>query len=402
MGIRALLKDAAWYTFAKGAAGLIGIAIVVFLVRNIGKENYAVYSAACAAALAVAQWSSGWIYHGVMRYGARTDTVLSTQKSTIGLLLISLAVCAPLGVGLLATARLQSLWWPMLLMAAAISAYSLLLGVYQVQLRSGALTVAEVCRSAAALAMLAVCVLNAPNNISLLLLVSGIAYLSPLLFKQVPLPSKIPYKAYWTYGAPLALWMGFYALSPFIDRMLLIRLLGDGEAGRYAAVADLVTRAYALLLFPLALASHGHAVKAHDNQSATHAFTLLKRVLKLQMLLIAVSLPLAVLIGPWIVDRVLGNAMQADGWLLASIALAAGCWQLSMLVHKPLELAERTRLMPLLMSGALVVQLVAGYILIPKFGGTGAAAASAIAALCYIGSAGWAAWRHSGAKHVVV
>jgi O-antigen/teichoic acid export membrane protein len=386
---RALLQDAAWYALAKGSAGVLGIVTVVFLVRHSGEAAYARYSLAAAAALAVAQWSSGWLYHGIMRYGAQAQSpaTASHTRAPIALLLaLSLVAAAPLGWGMLAAAQLTEYALVTLGFAAALGWFSLTLGTWQVRLKVARAAAIDGTRAAVSVALILAAALVFPANLAWLLAASALAYLVACVGQQQWFKGdlqRVPWALYWRYGAPLAVWMGLFAVSPFIDRLLLVQLMSDSAAGSYAAAADFVSRAYALLLFPLALASHGRAVKAQDEQSPEAARAIVWRTLRLQACLLLASLPLAWGLGPLLIRGILGTTANASPLFLTTLAASAGLWQLCLLLQKPLELKERTLWLPALMLVALAVQIATGALLIPSWGMQGAALASASGAMAY-------------------
>jgi O-antigen/teichoic acid export membrane protein len=422
-----LWLDAAWYTAAKLASGLGSLLLVAWLAHALSPADYALQSLAIAGATALSQWGCGWIYHGVMRFGGQGTGLTQAFPSVLRAAALSMLACAPVALVLWWWAGLSRLMAPALVMAFGLAWASVLLGAWQVQLQARQVAQYELARIGGMLAVCAALVFvpwPAATPLVLLLLwgyalaqaatalyFSGSRWsrpaISPAAANSAPtqhpanvgsgyppaanLPASPNYRQWLRYGGPLAAWMGLFAMLAFLERSALLHLQSPAVAGQYASVCDVVVRGYALLLFPLTLATHGRAVQAQDAGGSRAAAPLLLRSLGWQLVACALSLPVLYWLGPWLVQRLLSQSVSGD--LLVVIGLGAGLWQLALLVQKPLELAQRTALMACLMLLALLLEAALLWVLVPQHGVWAVAWANAGVALAYIAACGAAGWR---------
>jgi len=85
------------------------------------------------------------------------------------------------------------------------------------------------------------------------------------------------------------------------------------------------------------------------------------------------------------VDRViLGGRHESSSSLVLPLAIGGFLWQISYLVHKPLELMCLTKRMLSAMIVALIVSVGGNYLLIPVYGYTAAAYVAIAAPLAYL------------------
>jgi O-antigen/teichoic acid export membrane protein len=81
-------------------------------------------------------------------------------------------------------------------------------------------------------------------------------------------------------------------------------------------------------------------------------------------------------------ERLLGVAIS-NSPMLWFLAIGAGCWQLSLMTHKGLEMTGRPRLMLLCLSVLVFVTVPANFFLIPILGPVAAAASFAFSSVSY-------------------
>jgi O-antigen/teichoic acid export membrane protein len=109
--------------------------------------------------------------------------------------------------------------------------------------------------------------------------------------------------------------------------------------------------------------------------------------MKYQLLLFVPVVVLIAFLAPAVSRFVLGERNQQAIAMVTPLAVVGFLWQISLLLHKPLEILCRTKRMLLGMAGALSVNIAGNYFLIPAFGFTVVAyvgIAASAAYLCFV------------------
>ena len=176
-------------------------------------------------------------------------------------------------------------------------------------------------------------------------------------------------RMFWAYGWPMSLWLGISMMFQVSDRFLLQHYMSFEETGLYAGLFDIVVRAYSLVFVPVLMAIHPRVMEAWDSGSQTDVTNLIRKGTYLLLLLSLAFLALLVLFGESILAYVLPANEMVDGIQLLLILAAAGfIWQLAILVHKKLEIRQKTRIMLALIGFAFLVALTFNILMIPKIG----------------------------------
>ena len=190
-------------------------------------------------------------------------------------------------------------------------------------------------------------------------------------------------RQFWVYGWPMAIWLTTSALLLYVDRLIIGALLGSAEAGAYAAVSDVIVRGFSMVAFPLTMASHPEIMRQWNAGSRAKAFYLIRVYRNYLLGLCAIVALASVLFGTELLELVLGIEIENPA-LVPALVLGAALWQVGLMTHKPLEMANQTRLMVVIIVGITVATSSANFFLIPVLGVGAAAYAFCLGALAYV------------------
>lgn len=367
----------------------MGLLTVMVFVRLVGYEQYGRYAVFFALVTACSTGGAGWISQGILRFhsqhagSSQEDTFLLSSR--IGMLFS----CVVAGAVVSATTWKQSsdlslvaivtlaLFVPMLI-------YTVELTRLQASLRSEVVVWVEAVRAVASFLLPIVFVLILKNRSYVLLLAGmGIGYLIPLALRfrrdhsaNSSLHSKLVFgqeerralKKIWSYGWPVALWLGCQQSLVLSDRYFIQRFLGYSQAGIYASVYDVIVRSLSLVFAPITLSVHSVLMHHWNTGNREATADALKKAIICEILLF-IPVPLfLIFLRNWIARLILGNANAQATAALIPLAISGFLWQLALLAHKPLEMLCRTKRMLVGSLAALALNVVGNFVLVPKFG----------------------------------
>jgi O-antigen/teichoic acid export membrane protein len=191
-------------------------------------------------------------------------------------------------------------------------------------------------------------------------------------------------KTIWTYGWPVGIWSMCLTLQSATDRYFIQRFSGNADAGTYAAMYDVIVRSFSLLCFPLVMSSNSLVMERWNKDDRKGAVSLVESSLKYQIVIsLLFFCPLALLTRQ-VSHLILGSKHGSTSSLVLPLAVGGFLWQVSYLVHKPLELMCLTRRMLIAMIIALGVSVAGNYIFIPIYGYKAAAYMAIAAPVAYL------------------
>lgn len=187
----------------------------------------------------------------------------------------------------------------------------------------------------------------------------------------------------WAFGVYAALYPVFFQIST----ILLKYLQGDAQAGLYAIVLAVMTAIYLIpaTIYQKFLLGKLHRWAAHDRPK----FWLVYRRGNVIMLALGLAVGAAlVLLGPWLVPLVFGEAYRRVAAILTVLALCPPIRFLSTAMGSALLTEDHMRFRVYAMAFATVAAVAGNVLLIPTFGEMGAAWATVAAeAVLLLGTA---------------
>jgi O-antigen/teichoic acid export membrane protein len=401
-----LLLDSVNYFLSKAIPGLMGFLSVLVFVRLVGTVQYGRYSVLFAIVTACTAGLSGWLPQGILRYFSMANTryeEMHFKSATIlGLLLSILIGSIVLGIAL--WFEKQPIWSDIL--GISLLAAGMLYGVFaielQAMLRSGKVASIEAIRSASCL-VVPICIIYLTGKRTANVLLAGVlvGYLLPLLVSQWRKQNQVPLlgllrgthtgenelkvlRIMWTYGWPVGLWSMCLASQSALDRYFIQHYSGDASAGSYAAMSDVIVRSFSLLCFPLVLSSNSLVMSRWNKNDRRGAVSVIGSSLKYQIAISIFFFFALALLTRQVSHVILGRQFETNASLVLPLALGGFLWQISYLLHKPLELLCRTKRMLAAMIVALAVSVIGNYLLIPVYGYLAAAYVAIAAPVAYL------------------
>jgi len=405
-GGRELLIDTLSYGLAKAVPGILGLLSVVVFLRVTNESAYGRFALVTAIINVWITFSSGWFYQGLLRFGAQLTGPPEAFHRIMraGLTLSGLAFLL---------SCLPHLWWETGLSTAtgaglAFGGVALvqttLLAKLQASLRARSVLIVELLRSSACFLFavgLAWCMTDGPTAL-LLGTALGYALSVTYLWTRCTLPSParsglvagpaetaLVLRRIWGFGWPLSLWLAAQLMLPLIDRTMMATQLGLGETGKYAGLSDILTRCFSLAVFPVIQAVYPRLAQLTDRQAHAEARSLLRRATLLLLLTGGALQPVLFLLRHQIVRFALPVPDESFEVLVLPLSAGGFVWQAAMLLHKPLELAQKTHLMLGAIVAAVLLKAVGNCVLLPGLGVLGAALATLLSGLSYCALCLW-------------
>jgi O-antigen/teichoic acid export membrane protein len=169
-----------------------------------------------------------------------------------------------------------------------------------------------------------------------------------------------------------------------IDRALIQLYLGFELTGLYAGAYDIIMKLYALLYYPIAMATHPRIMQAWNRGDAVAARRTVYSALALQGLLFVPIVTAYAIVGDALLAWLVPGYATSIGNAAVPLAIGGLLWQAALMVHKGLEMEGATRFMLAAMILALVTNTVVALLGLPRFGVIAAPFATIAAAACYV------------------
>jgi len=139
-----------------------------------------------------------------------------------------------------------------------------------------------------------------------------------------------------------------------------------------------------LLCFPLVMSANSLVMERWNKGDRRSAVSLVGSSLKYQIVISVLLFLGLVLLAQQVSHVILGDRHESSSSLVLPLAVGGFLWQISYLVHKPLELMCLTKRMLTAMIVALIVNVAGNYLFIPVYGYTAAAYVAIAAPLAYL------------------
>jgi O-antigen/teichoic acid export membrane protein len=415
-----LVKDSVTYYTSKIIPGLIGILIIPGILKLYGESVYGEYSLSISIVQTVSTFFSGWLGRTFMRfYTSQKDSgyFSGVYSRLLYLLLIP--------VVLICAAMLYAIKYSHTTVVIAVTCsvvftvYSFNSLKFQTLLKSRSILYCEVIRSISFFSLVFILFFLfkdiSEHKINLILLSSLISFAAGnILFKVLDREGK-PKTGRETsllnidssmksqlinYGLPLALWMiGAFALN--ISDRYVLKIYYDFETvGTYSSVYDTINKLITFLFTPLIVSIQPRLIKHFNEGNLKRARQIMIKSLYLELLLLLALLIFFIVFKRQIIFNYLGIKSSEALSLVYPILFGSFTWNLSMLIQKPLELGQRTKLMLWGVLAALSLNLILNFIFIPQYGMMAAAYTTLVSSIFYLIFSGLISVRISRQTHL--
>lgn len=374
------------YGAARAVPALFSLLFTLFCVEALSAEQYGIYTLTLLPTMIAASFAGALAGQPMLRFGMK----LSYEQRSIGLIQVPLTasiITLPFLFGYLLWAEsapaVAFLATCIILPVAILDAHrSYLIASSQ----ATRLLIVDSVRSLLSLiflsGLLSIGLLTSSGPLAAILLATSSSML--LAFKKNWLSPKqgdaIVNTKYIKYGVWVAFWMVVTGLLPLLERLFLEQHYGFAAAGVYAAMADPISALMSAIGAILANATMPLFVSAWDRRQSA----LLTRLKVMSVVAVGAGAVACFCIGAVIIFSGWGrisNVLSENSNVAIMLLVATGIWQISVFIHKPLELTGSTHLMfiallascsifillskflvlPLGMMGVVISKLVAGF-----------------------------------------
>jgi O-antigen/teichoic acid export membrane protein len=202
-------------------------------------------------------------------------------------------------------------------------------------------------------------------------------------------PSRIYFQASFSkkvfnFGFPITIWLFLSYLLNISDRFIIKEFTTYEDVGTYSAIKDFIIKIATFSTIPIFLAFHPMIVEKWNAGSKKESMKLIRQGLNYCLLIAIAVLIFFMFFKNLFYTRVLHLEVNHDLLVSAALIGSAFLWQAAMLLHKPLELVLKPRLMIVAIVASLLVNSIANFIFVPLWGYPASAVISLASVITYI------------------
>lgn len=394
-------KDVLIYFTGKLVPAGVNLAIIILAVRYLGQSEYGKYSLIFYAAMLLSTLTFGWIQQSILRflsaYPGEQVLVINrffflTLLSTFSAVIIGFCVCA---------FYFQLAWYDTLMVVVYIFMYNIFLfhlTLNQTSRKSIRYAVLEGSYNLAffvAFLLLVFALDRHLFNVLFIAMVAGLVLAELLRITVLPGgragldPSRIYFDTGFTskmfgFGFPITIWLFLSMLLTISDRFIIKEFTGYEDVGAYSAIKDFIIKIATFTTIPILLAYHPMIVEKWNSGRKREAMDLIREGLNYCFLIAIGVLIVFLFFKNLFYTKVLHLRVAHEILVSATLIGSAFLWQAALLLHKPLELLLKPRLMLAAIIVALAVNALANLLLVPVFGYTASAVVSLVSVVTYI------------------
>lgn len=404
----ALVCDSVSYFASKIVPGFMGLVSVPVFIRLIGLDQYGRFAVAVPILMAVGGASSGWLAQGVLRFHPVTGdppnhAIAFNRAVAVATLITVLITCVALSLLLVGLHTSLGLSFVSLAFSISFVTYTITLAKFQAQLQPVIVLRREIVRSIGSFVIpVALILITGRRQFEFVLLGQALAYAFALLptTRRLSDPEPIPHVLeepsiqqlspgrqilqLWRFGWAVGLWLLFSQALPIIDRWTIQKFSSYSSAGVYASLYEVAIRSFSFLAFPLTQAAHPRIMRAWNEGRLAESYQIIRYSVQSQLIIFVVAFA-GVGVGAHRITRfILGYDDRVAASVLPILFVGGFLWQLALLIHKPLEIEQRTSAMLAAMAVVVALNLFGCFEFIPRFGYPAAAYILTSTASAYI------------------
>ena len=391
-----LLRDALYYSISKIIPGLAGLISVVLFFRLIGSEEYGKYSIIFSFTNLIAAFSLGWLNQSILRY----RSTFSSTKKIISPVFLGFTLGIIIVITLLIITSVFQ--FPIIFSSKHIIFLAFSVGIFNIlkfTFQSEELPKKVILITSIQSILIIICsflLLNYhKNNSESLILAVSLAYLIPILpyinfFNSNFISKKnmniiIPF---FNYGFPISIWLGISLSLNFLDRFFIEYYFGTLLMGSYAGLSEFIIRIFSIVIFPITLAIHPIIMNKWNKNRNIHESLIALLIAGLTQLSICIIILIPLVLFKdsffYFIQSMIPELDVSMKEIMIPIFIGGFLWQLALLLHKPLEIQERTWVMVGCILCSLIANITGNILFLPKFGIIATVYTMIISALIYI------------------
>jgi O-antigen/teichoic acid export membrane protein len=391
-----LLTDALYYSISKIIPGLAGLVSVIIFFRLIGAEEYGKYSLIFSYTNLIAAFSFGWLNQSILRYRSTYNSSVEIISPVLmgfifGIVLVIIFVI----IASIFQFPIFFSNYHIIFLALSIGIFNILKSFFQSEELPNKVILITSAQSLLMILFSMLLLKFYNNNSESLILGVSFGYLIPILPFTKLFRTNITakqknkkIKSFLNYGGPLSIWLGISLSLNFLDKYFIEYYFGSSLMGSYAGFSEFITRIFSIVIFPITLAVHPIIInKWNKNKNAIDSLINLLQASLIQVVIFIIMLiPLVILKDSFfyliqIMIPELDNSMKE---IMIPVFVGGFLWQLALVIHKPLEIEERTLIMVGCIMLSVIINLIGNIYFLPKFGIIATSYTLIISALIYI------------------
>ncbi len=394
-------KDILIYFAGKLIPAGVNLAIIILSVRFLGKAEYGKYSLIFYTTMLLSTLTFGWIQQSILRfltaYPEKQILVINrffflTLVSTLSALITGFFLCL----------FYFHLSWPDTLVIVAymfmFNVFSFHLTLNQTNRKSIRYTILEGSYNLAFFVIFLLLIFVFHQRLFSVLFIAMSAGLILTEFIRITiLPegkvgldvTRIYFNAGFSktvfgFGFPITIWLFLSMLLNISDRFIIKEFTSYEEVGTYSAIKDFIIKIATFTTIPILLAYHPMIVEKWNSNRKSEAMKLIRDGLKYCLLIGLAVFIVFIFLKNQFYTRVLHLQVESEFLVSAALIGSAFLWQAAMLLHKPIELLLKPRLMLMAIFAALAMNGIVNMVFVPAYGYQASAIAALLSVLTYI------------------
>ena len=382
-----LLTDSAKYAITKVLPGIVGLISVVLIVKIVGAEQYGKYSIVYSFILTLTAFCGGWLNQALLRYYPGNNDIKKIEnRAILGLLLSAVSgLFILLGIYFIQIYNFfEYISIPLaIFFFIAVLFYQFQISIYRSQIRPNMVIVVSSIQSILSLIIPLFFIYYFGSEVKYIIIGLTIAYLGStiknIFFKSLSLKNIFKYKEksnsilfeLFKFGWPLSIWLTVSLALQFFDRFFISYYYDYTLTGVYAGFYDLVVRIFSILIFPITMAVHPRMMSLWNKSHHSDAISIWKMAMLIQIFIftcICVIVQLFFEEISFCLIWIFSDLNPQYFHLLMPLLIGGFIWQFALLIHKPIELNQKTHFMLISIAISLIVNLCGNIIFLPKYG----------------------------------
>ena len=375
-----LLRDALYYSISKIIPGLTGLISVILFFRLIGAEEYGKYSIIFSFTNLIATFSFGWLNQSILRYRLTYNSSVKILSPILmgfifGIISVTLFVITTSIFEFPIIFSNKSV----IFLAISIGIFNIVKSTFQSEELPNKVILITSFQSISMIICSIILIKLYNNDAKSLILGISFGYLIPILPYTKLFTSNVitkknikRIKPFFNYGAPLSLWLGISLSLNFLDRYFIEYYFGSSLMGSYAGFSEFIIRIFSIVIFPITLAVHPILMNKWNKNKNIHdsLMKLIQASLIQIMIFIIMIIPLSIFKDPffYLIQTMIPELDNSMNKIMIHIFIGGFLWQIALVLHKPLEIEERTLIMVVCIILSLLINLIGNIYFLPKFG----------------------------------
>jgi O-antigen/teichoic acid export membrane protein len=380
-----LKREVVIYYIGKVIPAAFNLLLIFLAVKYLGQEKYGEFILLFNIVITIHTFTFGWVQQGVLRFLSQNKAFINITKNRF-FVLINISSIA----GIIILVLFNYFYFNLnTVNVFIVSAYLYLYNLYmynltvnQAQFKSMKYVTNEILYNLFFILIFLIFIIANYKNcmviflsmlISLVLVISifSINYIKSgkIIYSKTFL-NKIFFKKTLNYGIQITIWLSIAYFFNIVDRFIMKEFgFSYKEVGIYSAIYDVIFKISSFACVPILLAYHPRITFEWNNNKNIKSFLLLKKAIKIEILIFIAVFVVFLFAQNFIFYKLLNINYQGNiNYISIPIICSAFIWQISILVHKPLELRLKQHIMVIGIVLSLIINVILNYLLIPRIG----------------------------------